>query len=120
MSFAENLKYALDLRNLQVKELASKTRISKNTIDNYLSGQKSLPNIENGFKIAQALDVSMEYLVTGDFSLSKNAKFSERILKTQKSVPEENDITNILADLKRLKKSDLDSIKNIIKSLAMR
>ena len=73
MSFAENLKYALDLRDMQVKELAAKTGISKNTIDNYLSGQKSLPNIENGYKIAQALSVSMEYLVTGDFNFVRNS-----------------------------------------------
>lgn len=55
----------LDFRDMQVKELSAKTGISKNTIDNYLSGQKSLPNIENGVKIASALNVTVEYLVTG-------------------------------------------------------
>ena len=46
MSFSENLKEALDFRGMQIKELSAKTGISKNTIDNYLSGQKSLPNVE--------------------------------------------------------------------------
>ena len=44
MSFAENLKEMLDSKDIEIKELAHGTGISKNTIDNYLSGQKSIPN----------------------------------------------------------------------------
>ena len=73
MSFASNLHDVLEFRDVQVKELSAKTGISKNTLDNYLSGQKSLPNIENGVKIAQALGVTVEYLVTG---VSKTADSS--------------------------------------------
>ena len=65
MDFAENLKNLLDMRDIQVKELSAETGISKNTLDNYLSGQKSIPNAENAIKIARCLGVSAEYLVTG-------------------------------------------------------
>jgi len=65
MSFSANLKELLDEREMQIKELSAKTGISKNTIDNYLSGQKSLPNAENAIKIAKALKTSVEFLVTG-------------------------------------------------------
>ena len=55
MSFAENLKDLLDSKEIEVKELAHGTGISKNTLDNYLSGQKSIPNAENAVKIAKLL-----------------------------------------------------------------
>ena len=70
MSFSDNLREALDFKDFQIKELASKTGISKNTIDNYLSGQKSIPSAQNALKIAKALDVSVEFLVNGDTSKS--------------------------------------------------
>ena len=35
MSFAENLKEMLEIKDIEIKELANATGISKNTIDNY-------------------------------------------------------------------------------------
>ncbi len=119
MSFSENLRDILDFRDIQTKELAAKTGISRNTIDNYLSGQKSLPNIENGVKIAKTLGVTAEYLVTRENPLP----ISEipEILRNQTfSDSTSSDLKELIHDLKRLKKSDFDSIRNIIKSLAMR
>ena len=46
------------VKEIEVKELAHGTGISKNTIDNYLSGQKSIPNAENAVKIAKFLGIS--------------------------------------------------------------
>ena len=66
MCFAENLKELLDSKDIEIKELAYGTGISKNTIDNYLSGQKSIPNAENAVKIAKYLGTTVEYLVTGN------------------------------------------------------
>ena len=65
MSFKENLKSELEYQDIQLKELAAKTGISKNRIGNYLTGHNSLPAADNAVKIAQALGVSVEYLVTG-------------------------------------------------------
>ena len=61
MGFAENVKSELDFQNMQLK-----TGISRNTLDKYLTGKKVVqPGVENAVKIAQALGVSVEYLVTG-------------------------------------------------------
>lgn len=68
MSFKENLKSELEYQGLQVKELAAKCGISRNTLANYLTGHNSLPTADNAVKIAQALGVSVEYLMTGDSS----------------------------------------------------
>ena len=115
MNFSENLRDVLDFRGMHIKELSAKTGISKNTIDNYLSGQKSLPNVENGVKIAKILEVSVEYLVTG-----KDSNFdSSQIIQAQRqNSHQDEDFSDLFNDLKRLKKSDFDSIRTIIKSLA--
>lgn len=119
MSFSENLREVLDLRDMQIKELSAKTGISKNTIDNYLSGQKSLPNIESGVKIARVLGVTAEYLVTGKAASKKEENVLENsTIKTEHS--EKNDYTSLLKDLKYLTKSDLAAIKAIVQSLARR
>ena len=73
MSFAENLRELLDFKDIEIKELAAGTGISKHTIDNYLSGQKSLPNVENGVKIAKFLGTSVEYLWTGTKTTAKKS-----------------------------------------------
>lgn len=64
MGFAENVKNELEFQGMQLKELSIKTGISRNTLDKYLSNQKpTQPGVDNAVKIAQALGVSVEYLV---------------------------------------------------------
>ena len=65
MGFKENLKSELIYTGILVKELSVKTGIKKHTLDNYLNTHNSLPNAEAAVKIAHALGVSVEYLVTG-------------------------------------------------------
>lgn len=77
MSFSANLKALLCKRKMQIKDLSAQTGISKNTIDNYLSGQKSLPNAENAIKIAKALDTSVEFLVTGQKGVDVSSRYKK-------------------------------------------
>ena len=87
MSFKENLKSELDYKGIMVKELASLSGISRRTLDNYLRENESQPTVENAVKIARALGVTVEYLVTGETATqNKNkqsaiASASERIVK---------------------------------------
>ena len=48
-----------------MKELAAKTGIKKNTIDNYLSVRGRMPAADVAVRIAKVLGISVEYLVTG-------------------------------------------------------
>ena len=102
MSFAENLKDLLEYKGIELKELSAGTGISKNTLDNYLSGQKSLPNIENGVKIAKFLGVSVEYLVEGKTNSQENQKQQD----------------DLLVNLRKLNKHDFSAIADIVNSLA--
>ena len=65
MGFRENLKNELSYNSILVKELAAVSGVHKRTIDKYLTEQSSIPSAENAVKIAQALGVTVEYLVTG-------------------------------------------------------
>jgi len=66
MGFKENLKSELTYQNMLVKELAAASGISKPTIDNYLCVRGYMPSANAAVKIARALGVSVEYLVTGE------------------------------------------------------
>jgi len=66
MGFRENLKAELTYSDMLVKELAKLSGVKKQTIDSYLREKNNIPSIEAGVKIAQALGVSVEYLVTGN------------------------------------------------------
>ena len=108
MSFKDNLKSELDYQDIQLKELAAKTGISKNTLGNYLTGHNSLPSAENVVKIAQALNVSVEYLVTG--KSSEELWFSSIPIKQRK----------IMDCLKYLDEIDLDSVLALVSTMKKR
>ena len=65
MSFRENLREMLDFMGMEQKELAYKTGLSLKTIENYVKKDASIPTADKAVLIAQALKVSVEYLVTG-------------------------------------------------------
>ena len=66
MGFRENLKTELEYSGMLVKELAAKSGVKKHSIDKYLSAKGQTPSVEIGVKLAKALGVSVEYLVTGE------------------------------------------------------
>ena len=108
MSFKENLKAELEYQGIQLKELELKTGISKNTIGNYLTGHNSVPAADNAVKIAQALGVSVEYLVTG--TDLKNTKISSFPIKYRK----------IIENLELLDDKDLEAILALVEVLKTR
>jgi transcriptional regulator with XRE-family HTH domain len=65
MGFRENLKKQLVFTDMQVKELAVRSGVKKETIASYLSIRNQIPSAENAVKIARTLGVSVEFLVTG-------------------------------------------------------
>ena len=81
MGFKENLKGELEYKGMLVKELAHKTGIPKQTVDKYLLSNGSMPPADKAVAIAQVLEVSVEYLVTGR-NVQKNKK-SDYILSPE-------------------------------------
>ena len=116
MAFKENLKSELEYKNIKVKELASETGISRRTIDQYLATDSKMPSAENAVKIAQVLDVSVEYLVNGtepaknpsEKQIEQNQlrlyrKYHELIEKMEGfSQEKQNIVNNLVKDLDKL------------------
>ena len=88
-------------QDLMVKELAALTGISKHTLDNYLNLRDRIPTADVAVKIAKALGVSVEYLVTGEERQPDNSSLK----------PE---IRELIRDLKQLGKDDREMIHGII------
>jgi len=76
MSFASFLKDEMRYQGLTTKELSDRSGVNKRTIDHYLMTNPQEPSVSNAYKIAKALNVSVEYLLTGKENavLSKDAE----------------------------------------------
>jgi transcriptional regulator with XRE-family HTH domain len=105
MTFQDRVKNEMKKKNWIVKELALRADLSTRTVEKYLGARESLPMADNAVKIAKALDVSVEYLVTGhdpgppDYSES---------------------VKDLLKDLVWLTETDIDYIKPMIHTAAER
>jgi len=77
--FRKNLRSELDFQGLTVKELSARTSIPIATLDCYLGTRATVPSVDAAFKIAQALQVSVEYLVAGEMAnMEKSLKAPNR------------------------------------------
>jgi transcriptional regulator with XRE-family HTH domain len=61
-NFKENLRNELDYQGITVKELSVRTGIPIASLDCYLGSRETVPSVVAAVKIAQALDVTVEYL----------------------------------------------------------
>ena len=75
MGFGENLKQELTYNGMLKKELSALSGVNKRAIDTYVRTRASMPPADAAVKIAKALGVTVEYLVTGeDSSTSKEVR----------------------------------------------
>lgn len=63
--FWNNVKSELDYLGIQLKEFCFDNKLNYNSICNAIS-KNTIPNIELVYKIASALNLSMDYLYTGN------------------------------------------------------
>lgn len=108
-SFRENLRNELDFQGLTVKELSAKTGIVKGTLDNYLGIRASIPPADIAVKIADALNVSVEFLVTG--KERKNIKNQPSVLVTEEE-------KTILTDLNSIPQNIQKTLKTLLHQAA--
>ena len=85
MGFAENLKQELTYNGMLKKELSAASGVHKRAIDTYVRTRASMPPADVAVKIAKALGVTVEYLVTGEDPLPKEvSKITRSILNLNK------------------------------------
>lgn len=104
MGFRENLKDEMEYQGVTTKELAQKSGVGKRTIDHYLMTNPQEPGVYNAQKIAKALNVSVEYLVTGTEYKSPLALTGERLefLNSFEKLPADDRLL-ILSLIKKIK-----------------
>jgi transcriptional regulator with XRE-family HTH domain len=102
--FKTILRTELDYLGLTVKELSAKTGIAKGTLDCYLGSRASMPPADIAVKIANALGVTVEYLVTG-----QELKKQDKIL--------DHNIRSIIQILLELNEKDIETILGLSKIL---
>ena len=103
MSFRDNLRSELDYRGILIKELSGKTGISENTLKSYLKSNPVEPKATNSVKIARALGVSVEYLVTGGTEKTPQIPAETRFVAETFNTLSENDKKSVIALLKEMK-----------------
>ena len=83
MSFKENLRDELFLQDIKIKELSGKIGIPYSTILSYVCSKSSLPKVDVAYKIAEALGVTVEFLMTGkpsdNYKKSLSATYRELV-----------------------------------------
>lgn len=68
--FSDRLREQIDFLGLSQKDAASRAGVKKRALDMYLGGQQSIPRADVAVKLAKALNVTVEYLVTGKNNLA--------------------------------------------------
>jgi transcriptional regulator with XRE-family HTH domain len=105
MAFRDNLRETLDFVGMEQKELAAKTGLSLKTIENYVKKDSSLPSADKAVIIAQALGVTVEYLVNGK-------KTKE---ETPPTIPPQH--IEVIDIVSKLNKTNYEVITNVAKTL---
>ena len=86
--FKVNLRTELDYLGLTVKELSAKTGIPKGTLDCYLGTRASIPPADIAVRIAAALGVTVEYLITGREINKQDKLFDHDVRSIIRILPE--------------------------------
>jgi transcriptional regulator with XRE-family HTH domain len=105
MDFRDNLRETLDFLGMEQKELAARTGLSLKTIENYVKKDSSLPTADKAVAIAQALGVTVEYLING----KKSQKVPAPLIPPQHK--------ELFETLSKLNKYNNEVITTVAKSL---
>ena len=65
MEFNKNLRRTMDRKKLTIRELSTKTGVSRSTLSDWLSGTAPR-NLEEVRTVARVIGVSFEFLIFGD------------------------------------------------------
>lgn len=108
MGFKENLRDEISYQGLMIKEVAEKAGIKAGSLSNYLKENSSVPSADVAVKIAKALNVSVEYLVTGkeSFYNGKQSEINDKIFPLVKRLNRlsDDDLAFFAEVLNRLEK----------------
>ena len=103
MDFRSRLREEIEYSGLLDKEVAAKANISKRAIDSYVGSQGCIPSADVAVRLAQVLNTTVEYLVTGETSTFQTSN--------------DNKIKSITSKLKHFSEKDLSIINAVVDGL---
>lgn len=90
MGFKENLRFLMDSKDIQIKELSQKSGISENTLKSYLKTASAEPTISKAAKIAQVLDANLEALLGVQQEESQKSLLQNDLLRESEKLSVKN------------------------------
>lgn len=84
MSISDRLKFVLEKQGLNITDAATKCDIPYRSMQNYLRSERD-PNIEALIKIQTHLGISMDWLLTGEGPMQRQAPNPEATLSSQEA-----------------------------------
>lgn len=109
MGFKENLRDEITYQGLLIKEVAAKAGLPQNTLSNYLRENSSIPSADIAVKIAKALNVTVEFLVTG---IKTSPSDKSKQIKTYPA-----EIRIIADELEKMNSKEKKLVKALIKEI---
>jgi len=105
-NFSKRLRSEIEYIGLTQKEFAAIAGIKKRALDAYLRAQQSMPPADTAVKMASALGVSVEYLITGK-EYQQNTDISKYL-----------QYKDLLDDISELPEETIDILKSVIRAFA--
>lgn len=118
-SFAQRLRSEIEYAGLLQKEVAFRAGIKKRALDMYLGVQASMPPADVAVRLAQVLNVTVEYLVTGETHGEKKSQKYKGFELDMDCLPEKivdslTEMVHTMANYEREKKQTTRSLEQII------
>lgn len=113
MGFQENLKEAMYIQDCTTKELSVRTGLSVDTISSYLKTNGSIPTADKAVRIAEALQVTVEFLVNGF-----NSSIITPVPKTSGQPVSDPLLKEFQKALATFSRSDVQVVKAVVKALS--
>ena len=102
-TFADRLREEMEFMGLSRKELAYRADVKRRALDMYLGTQCSMPPADAAVRMAKAVNVTVEYLITGETPSPKAKR---------------NRLLALEHDLESLPQPVIDSVSTMIHTLA--
>lgn len=103
MDFRSRLREEIENSGLLDKEVAARANITKCAIDTYVGGRGCIPSADVAVRLAQVLNTTVEYLVTGTSPIQK--------------MTNDKEIKNIISKLPHFSQKDLSIISSVVAGL---
>lgn len=121
-SFAQRLRSEIEYAGLLQKEVAFRAGIKKRALDMYLGVQASMPPADVAVRLARVLNVTVEYLVTGETHEERKSQKYKGFELDMDCLPEKivdslKEMVHTMAKYEREKRQTTKSLEHIITEL---